>query len=137
MILYIKNHTFQYEMENLCRVFFPLDDIRRDKEPENGENTVLTELTEDDGGALLRVCAVINGRCLEKSAYVERSAGEYLQECELRMAQVLFGVLTELTGYTPEWGVLTGVRPAKLMHRLIQEQGLAKMQKNISASVFM
>lgn len=123
MILYIKNHTFQYEIENLCRVFFPLEDIRRDKEPENGESTVTTEMTEEASAAALRVNAVIGGKSREYTARVERSVDEYQQECELQMARLLFRALTELTGYTPEWGVLTGVRPSKLMNRLIQEKG--------------
>ena len=33
---------------------------------------------------------------------------------------MLYDLLLELTGYTPPWGILTGVRPAKLMLRLSQ-----------------
>lgn len=123
MILFTKNHTFAYEMENLCRVFFPLEQIRVNKEPEKGENVVTTELSTDGAAASLRVCAVIEGKALEHTVQVDCAAADDERECELRMAQVLFRVLRELTGYTPEWGILTGVRPSKLMHRLIQELG--------------
>ncbi|MBQ6020208.1 MAG: coproporphyrinogen dehydrogenase HemZ, partial [Clostridia bacterium] len=36
-------------------------------------------------------------------------------EAELMSCALLFDALCEFTGYTPPWGLLTGVRPAKLM----------------------
>jgi oxygen-independent coproporphyrinogen-3 oxidase len=37
------------------------------------------------------------------------------------MVQLLYDLLRALTGYTPPWGILTGVRPAKLMSRLVRD----------------
>jgi len=39
------------------------------------------------------------------------------------MAKMLFTLLRRATGYTPPWGLLTGVRPAKLMLRLRRDEG--------------
>ena len=39
------------------------------------------------------------------------------------MAVLLYNVLCAFTGYTPPWGILTGVRPAKLMNMLIEKDG--------------
>ena len=33
-------------------------------------------------------------------------------------------MLCQITGYTPPWGILTGVRPAKLMSKLISQYGV-------------
>ena len=39
------------------------------------------------------------------------------------MSVLLYNVLSELTGFKPPWGILFGVRPAKLMHRFTDEMG--------------
>jgi oxygen-independent coproporphyrinogen-3 oxidase len=39
------------------------------------------------------------------------------------MAVTLFDTLSRATGYRPQWGILTGVRPSKLMNRLIAQYG--------------
>lgn len=39
------------------------------------------------------------------------------------LAVLLFTLLTKLTQITPTWGILTGVRPIKLMRRLTSELG--------------
>lgn len=44
------------------------------------------------------------------------------------MAVVLFDVLSRATGYRPQWGILTGVRPSKLMNRLTGQYGAAGAQ---------
>ena len=42
------------------------------------------------------------------------------------MAVMLYDMLREITLYTPPWGILTGVRPAKLMTKLIASHGEEK-----------
>lgn len=124
MILRILGHAFHYEMENLCRVFFPAESIVLDYDGA-GESprTVITEYTPTEGGAKLRVACFIDDSRAQQSDTVIANEADLRDECELRMAQLLFGLLCEITGYTPAWGVLTGVRPSKLMTRLIREKG--------------
>ena len=51
MILYICGHDFHYEMENLCRVFFPNEKITvSDTLPEIGTPEVETYLDGASGG---------------------------------------------------------------------------------------
>ncbi|MDD6174745.1 MAG: coproporphyrinogen dehydrogenase HemZ, partial [Firmicutes bacterium] len=45
------------------------------------------------------------------------------KECERQLAVLLYQLLTEYCGFTSKWGILTGVRPVKLMHRLTGELG--------------
>lgn len=45
------------------------------------------------------------------------------EDIELVAARLLYEVLSSVTGIHPAWGVLTGVRPSKLMHKLISEMG--------------
>lgn len=117
MILRVINHKFHYEMENLCRVFYPYETIRVIKDDTDGEDerTVLTELK---GEYTVRVSVNINGTTDEK----EKSVSDY-NDCEREMAILVFELLSQICGYVPKWGILTGVRPSKLMNSLINEHG--------------
>lgn len=42
------------------------------------------------------------------------------------MARLLYVLLSKKTGYTPPWGILTGVRPLKLWHQYA-EKGIRRM----------
>ena len=124
MVLYIFNHKFHYEMENLCRVFFPHEKIEKIYgEAKNEEQFyVETKFAETDGAGRIDVNVKLNdGTYKSASVNCGNTAGS--DEAELKMAVLLFGLLSERTGYRPAWGVLTGVRPAKLMRKLREEYG--------------
>lgn len=124
MILRIFGHDFHYECENLCRVYYPNEKINIVYD-ESGEDarTVVTRCSPIDGGNLIEVEADIDGVSKSAQAEVTASAEELRDKSELKTAQLIFALLSEITGYTPPWGVLTGVRPSKLMLRLIDQMG--------------
>ncbi len=116
MILRVVNHKFHYEMENLCRVFYPYETIRVLHGDEEGEDSlcVITELSEASEGYHIKVSLNSESRECTESDY---------DDCERKMAVLLYEILCEVTGYTPQWGILTGVRPSKLMNTLISQMG--------------
>lgn len=124
MILRIFGHDFHYECENLCRVYYPNEKIEI-KYDGSGDDplTVETRLFPADGGAGVKVVTSINGSVRSAGDEVKAPEEELRDKCELRIAQLMFELLSAETGYTPPWGVLTGVRPSKLMLRLISQLG--------------
>ncbi len=122
MYLINRNHKFHYEMENLLRIFFPEKITVTSDLPGEGDWCV-TSLDGSEIGIEL---------CLDGTVYSEKkmfplsdklsdeSDDSYL---ERKMAIMLFELLKGKTGYTPPWGILTGVRPAKLMTNLIRKYG--------------
>ena len=119
MILVISGHDFRYETENVIRIFFPLEKITVVSElPEDADDSVITYLRSGIIG-----CEV-NLSCGKgsKEASVE---GLDSNETELVLAQILYDILVSVTGIKPSWGVLTGVRPSKLMRNLIASDGEA------------
>lgn len=120
MILKVVNHKFHYEMENLCRVFYPYETIRvvHDDEGEEDSFAVVTSLEETAGEYKISVSLSLGETCEEDSC-VE---ADY-NDCERKMAVMLYNLLCKATGYTPKWGILTGVRPSKLMNTLIADMG--------------
>ena len=113
MILGIKNHKFQYEAEKLTRVFYPNEKITVviGDSFQDGEALLLTEFTDsevrvvftDEAGSVL---------------YSEENSLSGITDGELLMAQMMFRALVKITGYTPKWGILTGIRPSKLLRNL-------------------
>lgn len=124
MILWIDGHDFHYEMENLCRVFFPDEQIKTVRADEAGDPHVKTSLrTVPDGGCAVFCEVLLKGKRYASEAIIPEQQAQEEGECERRMAVALFDALSRATGYRPQWGILTGVRPSKLMNRLIAQYG--------------
>lgn len=112
-----------YEFEQLCRIFYPERSIlaKQGNLPQ-GEDGVQLALRENE----------ITVRYVEQSQESTASAdanGLEGKELELHFARLLYGLLCRCTGFTPPWGVLTGVRPIKLMRTLANENGLEYAQQ--------
>lgn len=120
MVLVNSGHNFNYETENLCRVFFPLEKIEVVSEDKESDRKIITEKVNEK----ISVKISFNGeeRFFEKICSPD-------DDSELEIATLLFKGLTEITGYIPRWGLLTGVRPSKLMLKLIEDMGEEKAQE--------
>ena len=120
------NNSYHYEMENLIRVFLPDVKILRAEEPTNDEDYCLLTLEVNKIGIELSLQGEIY-KSQGKFCLGCRTSGESIESyLERKMAVMLYDMLREITGYTPPWGILTGVRPAKLMTKLIASQGQDK-----------
>ncbi|MBQ8861064.1 MAG: coproporphyrinogen dehydrogenase HemZ [Ruminococcus sp.] len=121
MNLYIENHIYHYEMENLLRAFFPFEKINVIKEWETFEPPyVLTSYGDD-----ISVTIDIDGNC--DTLNIEKVNNDEFDE--LRMAQLMYELLCKkLDCYLP-WGVLTGVRPIKLFRKFVEAMGEENAEK--------
>ncbi len=118
MNLYIDNHTFHYEMENLLRAFFPYDKINVEKEFENIEKPyVFTSIDKN-------ISVTLSLDDFEKSLTADIKQNN--DDNELIMAQLMYALLCEYFDTTLPWGILTGVRPIKLLRRFIESYGEEK-----------
>ncbi len=121
MNLYIDSHTFHYEMENLIRAFFPYDKITVTKEYELlNEPFVLTSYKD-----VISVTVCVDS--FNKTLSADKT--DVHSKDELIMAQLLYKLMCELFDTTLPWGVLTGVRPIKLLRRLIDASTVDKATK--------
>ncbi len=118
MILGVKNHKFQYEAEKLTRVFFPNEKITVviGDSFKSDETLLLTEFTDSE---VRVVFTDKSGNVL----YSEENSLTDVPDRELLMAQMMFRALVKITGYTPKWGILTGIRPSKLLRSLKANYG--------------
>ncbi len=124
MIFCTYNHSFIYELEKLARLFMPFEKFQFCDDaqwPEEGIFTAVRAL--ESGNKCLVAWVNISGRQAEKETVLDASADE--KTTELELALLLYACLTEITGYVSPWGILTGVRPAKLMARMLEKEGKA------------
>lgn len=116
MILEILGHSYQYELEKLTRLFFPNEKIRVvfEKSEEADEPLCRTEIEDNSAHVLCR---------FGEKIWEQTVSLQGVQDAELQIASMLFCALAELTGYQPKWGLLTGIRPSKLLLALQKEMG--------------
>lgn len=114
MNLCLIGHNFRYELEKLIRIFMPFEKIEFFDTEVLGECYALTVLEGDSAKAELKLFGNLSKSEMPLSS-------DDPKEKELKLAQALYNCFLELTAYKPQWGILTGVRPAKLYSRLGQE----------------
>lgn len=128
------NHSFIKEAENISKLYFEQPELAF-----SGE-LVPAEVASIFGDAQLSITVGISGQnpVIAVASLVDQS-GRSLQAEHARSTDqaaddkewrkiakkavsfVLLKVLTEYTGIEQPWGILTGVRPTKLMHTMLQE----------------
>lgn len=130
MNLYVKNHNFHFELENLTRLFFPNEKItviRDFSEPQ--PPYIYTEVSD-------KITISVNIGSFNKSETTVKKLTD--DDNELVSAQLLYKLICDFTGLTQPWGILTGVRPVKLLRRLAEEsneeQAVKKFEKDFFVS---
>lgn len=129
MIIYTHGHEFNYELEKLTRLFFPFEriDFCEKKENLNLDGLFAVAFVEDKKGTFaLYTSAGLGEKRYEKTmdfCPTQSAANIPEKELEHRLAAMLFECYVSLTGYRPDWGILTGIRPAKLYIRFEESIG--------------
>lgn len=128
MNLYVKNHNFHFELENLTRLFFPNEKItviRDFSEPQ--PPYIYTEVSD-------KITISVNIGSFNKSETAAKKLTD--DDNELVSAQLLYKLLCDFTGLTQPWGILTGVRPVKLLRRLAEESSEEQAVKKFENDFF-
>ena len=128
MNLYVKNHNFHFELENLTMLFFPNEKItviRDFSEPQ--PPCIYTEVSD-------KITISVNIGSFNKSETAVKKLTD--DDNELVSAQLLYKLLCDFTGLTQPWGILTGVRPVKLLRRLAEESNEEQAVKKFENDFF-
>jgi oxygen-independent coproporphyrinogen-3 oxidase len=121
MNIYCINHDYLYETEKLLFLFLPFEKNKSLKEWDSPETDYFrTEIIRGDGDITFKAEFSFKGKMLSDSKTV--SLGLCKDE-EYELLSIAYPLLKEVCGYAPEWGMLTGVRPSKLMLNKIDEAG--------------
>ncbi len=112
MNLYIDNHKFHYEMENLCRAFLFTEEVTVIHEPNILEQPYILTSVYDE--VRVELCAQDRSEVL---------TAPLSEDNELQMGVLLYRLLSKAYERELPWGILTGVRPIKLFSRLADRGG--------------
>ena len=123
MIFSLENHSFKYELEKIARLFLPFEKFQFVENANRTEEGIFTVLT-DNGEA--EIYFNIGGQVDVKKVSVKDLDEKGI---ELKMAVMLFDILKKQTGYNSPWGIVTGIRPAKLMTRLAEDSSFLEAEK--------
>lgn len=111
MELYLRGLASGYEPEHVARLFYPRLQLAK-RYPARGADAVLVHAA---AGRVL-VAVRQNGRRAARREPLPKTADR--REQEYLVCRALFLLLREMTGISPPWGMLTGVRPVRLVHDL-------------------
>lgn len=120
MELVVCGHPYFYEMQNVAMMFFPGQPMEGPKEaiPPMGDY-FFTGLEEGAEQVALSVrCRVGEEERQAEGAVPAATPGP---QRELALARLAFDLLVPLTGIRPPWGILTGIRPVKLLRSLVTQ----------------
>ncbi len=125
MILHVDGNINKYYVQTLCMVFFPGATFGENEEPRPDVPEVTVSTYLDKEGAETAYASIkLNDK--ESEAVVTVSDDEPVTiatRSAIAAGRALFAAGKELLGYIPPWGILTGVRPAKVAAGLIRSTG--------------
>ena len=114
MRIHIEGNVSSYYVQTLCLVFYPgakfTQQEQRDDAP--GATVVVEELT---WGARAAVTLEDGKRKVTEVAEQNNVEGYDMQRTiKMAVGKAFFAAGKKMHHYTPQWGILTGVRPGKL-----------------------
>ncbi|MBR1761874.1 MAG: coproporphyrinogen dehydrogenase HemZ [Eubacterium sp.] len=113
MIIKNINHDCSYQTEKIALTFFPLAKLG------DGGDGIIVETRFENNTAFADI--KLGDKSLSKNRIKKQN--EDTQHC---ISVLLYEALSELTSFRPPWGILYGVRPARLMHARTDKLGSEK-----------
>ena len=131
MILKINGDINRYYVQTLCMIFFPGSTFGENEIPGDGVPEVTVDVTSSDESVRASVEIKLNdSSCTSTSTVWYSEEITIATHASLAVGRALFAAGKELLGHIPPWGILTGIRPAKVAGALLSSgRGVLKTKK--------
>ena len=116
---------FEYDAYTLLKAFFPKEEVQMFYVQEEEVPADLEYLISIEYGEQVHIRIQWGDTLLEGQETYEQTEDRKIRKNKLK--QVLYKLLSQLTGQTLPWGNLTGIRPTKIAMGLI-ESGMSNIQ---------
>ena len=116
---------FEYDAYTLLKAFFPKEEVQMFYVQEEEVPADLEYLISIEYGEQIHIRIQWGDTLLEGQETYEQTEDRKIRKNKLK--QVLYKLLSQLTGQTLPWGNLTGIRPTKIAMGLI-ESGMSNIQ---------
>ncbi len=139
MIIRINGNINRYYVQTLCMVFFPGETFGENEEPGEGIPELDLAVDECDGAYTSLVSLKLNDKVCKTSATVLPTEEIHIATREaIAVGRAIFAAGKALLGHVPPWGILTGVRPAKIASKLlIDGKGVQKARRILRDEYFL
>jgi len=141
MILKVNGNINRYYVQTLCMVFFPGSTFGENELPREGVPEITVDVSRDKGSKTVTayVSIKLNDRVCEATELVSLAEEITISTHEaIAVGRAMFAAGKEMLGHTPPWGILTGVRPAKVARGLLLEgRGILKSKKAMRDEYFL
>ncbi len=140
MILRVEGDINKYYVQTLCMVFFPGATFGDNETPGVGIPEVCVNVyKEEDGSDTAFVSMKLNDKVCEATETVSPDEDITIAEhSAVAVGRAVFAAGKELLGHIPPWGILTGVRPAKIASSLLNDgRGVLKAKKILRDEYFL
>lgn len=122
MILHIDGDINRYYVQSLCMIFFPGSTFGENEQ--NGEDVpeVTVHVYSDDDKTVTAYSSIrLNDRVCEATETVSTEQPTNIAtHSAIAVGRALFSAGKSMLGHIPPWGILTGIRPAKIAGRLLK-----------------
>ncbi len=122
------NHETEYELTELIKVFFPGDDILYIKEQDEylGEGILIINSLYEEGESIYSLTKIYSdniliGQSTENIKFIEVYRDSVDKYIRLGIKKSLYNTLISISENEIPWGVLTGIRPIKIVHDLLDK----------------
>lgn len=125
----LKGHDYKYEIAELFKLF--TTQFKFIKEDENFEKTLINEFVKDENciKSITKYYEKDDSKLCKEEVFDITSLNEeeIKKKSKTIIKRSIFKVLSELYDTYVPWGILTGIRPVKIVHSLLDE-GLSEVE---------
>lgn len=139
MIVHIDGNVNRYYVQMLCMVFFPGSTFGEEETPRDGVPVVeVTVYPDGEDSCTAYVKMSLNDRTCEATETVSYAENITIATHEaIAVGRAIFATGKELIGHIPPWGILTGIRPAKVAGGLLHNgRGIIRAKKVLRDEYF-
>lgn len=140
MIVHIDGNINKYYVETLCLVFFPGSTFGEHETPRPDVPEVWVSVYQDDQGQDTAYVSIkLNDRVCEATASVSPEEDITIAtRASIAVGRAIFAAGKELLGHIPPWGILTGIRPAKIAGTLLTDgKGITRAKRILRDEYFL
>lgn len=139
MKLICTDNISKYYLQTLCLLYFPGSKFSENESVTDETPIVTVSLTEADGTATARAEIRIGDQHAEAEVTEKYKPSQTaIKVQKIAVGKAVFAAGERFFGYTPAWGILTGIRPSKISRQIYaQTKDAAKTRKILRDEYFL
>lgn len=133
MILTVEGTANRYYVQTLCMIFFPGSKFSASEQPGDNVPEIVVRVSHEEEKCVTYASMKLGAKFVETIGRAEPTddISDPSRVEKISIGRAIFGAGKALLGYTNPWGILTGVRPAKVANELMSAGADMQMAKRI------